>query len=258
MKTLLIAIMLFQLPDFSIQPLDNPCGIMYPRGGDGDWGIGVYLIPDSTQFNIYEDSTAARIGYLEKGNHFFQLFNRTGERQNITFGDIEWIAHTSNLLLKVKKCKSEKHFKVLWNTFENGVCIKKNELENIGAKFYSYKDLLFQVNIPKKMKEYISWAKIGVNFKKDCLNLRESPSINSSIIVCVPGNDWKSNEHSHFKILKTLGDWAMVEVTTYIYDPESDESGEGCTFLEKNKRIGWVKAIDKTGFPNIWYSVTSY
>lgn len=33
---------------------------------------------------------------------------------------------------------------------------------------------------------------------------------------------------------------------------------DDCPYKEFRNGIGWVKAIDEKGFPNIWYSVTSY
>ena len=64
---------------------------------------------------------------------------------------------------------------------------------------------------------------------------------------------------SHLEIQKTQGNWAKVEVINYIFEDNfGGESGEDCLYKELNRKTGWLKAIDNSGFPNIWFSVSGY
>ena len=108
--------------------------------------------------------------------------------------------------------------------------------------------------IPIDVEEYRNWASLGVNLPKNCLNLRKGPSTSEPIIRCIFPNKVKGQEFSHFSILATKGSWAKVEVASYVL---TDAAQSECDYSEHRKDIGWIKAIDDDGFPNIWFSVTN-
>lgn len=255
---ILIIISIFCL-GFSNTKMENPCSLMTPRGGDEDWGIGGYLIPDKFEANIYKDTSGLLYGKFKTSNSYLRLKDIHGKGLNITYGDIEWIGHYSNELIKVKECENSNFVKVLWKTSNSNLYMNKKEIEDKGAKFYHYKSLLFKDEIPSKIEGFYDWVNIGINIEKSCLNLRKEPSVKAKKILCIPGNDWENISYwTHLEILEDKGDWAKVEYTEQHPHLFEDESGEDCGFIEKNRQIGWVKAIDKSGFPNIWFSVTGY
>jgi hypothetical protein len=243
---------------FSNMEMENPCNIMLPRGGDEDWGIGGLFIPNEFEGNIYENTEGKIFGKLETLNGLVRLKGKDGKSLGHKYGELEYIGHYEYEFIKVKKSNCDDYYKVYWKTSKEGLFVNKKEMEKQGAVFFTYKELLFSDSLSIKKEGFRNWANIGVNLEKSCLNLRTQPNINSEKIKCILGNDWEKEYHTHLKILETNNEWAKVETTEYYYDADLDESGEGCTFIEKNKEIGWVKAIDKSGFPNIWFSVTSY
>ena len=100
---------------------------------------------------------------------------------------------------------------------------------------------------------YYTNAKVGVNLIKNCLNLRTNPEINNNKVICIPSNDFGNAYEVELKILQLEGDWARVKFMELHPTPNHD-----CNATIKNEIIGWVKAIADNGFPNIWFSSTSY
>jgi len=233
---------------------------MFPRGGDENWGKGAYTIPDSIRVNLYLDTNDNLFGSLRKDDFKLSLYDKEGNLMpDYPRGDIEWIGHTSCELLKFKDCKNDNYVKVNWKHSPPGMFLKKIELESLGIKPFTYREYLYSDDIPSTPKSMREWANTGVNLERSCLNLREKPSIKSEKIECVPGNDWPSREYNHMKVLDVNGDWAKVKVTYYcIGEDFGDEAAVGCTGKILRTSIGWVKAMDDNGFPNIWFSMTSY
>ena len=235
--------------------LENPCGTMTPRGYDEDWGIGVYYIPEGFVANVYKDTLDNKFGTIDQ-NGLQDFIDNKLKKNEINYKDIDWVDSYSNILLKAKESQSNRYLNIFWKTNEGGYLIKKADLELNGATFYRYKDLLFDTTITLKDRRFFEWANIGVNLNKHCLNLRKEPSIESELIECIYGNyESKFQEGvTHMKIIDYKSVWAKVEVCTYIYQ----EGDEDCPSKLKSKRVGWLKAIDQSGFPNIWYSVAGY
>ena len=101
---------------------------------------------------------------------------------------------------------------------------------------------------------------MGVNVTKNCLNLRETPILGSHKIKCIPGNDW-DDDLSEFEILEHNGDWARVQVQLKVVDQEAltkDDHEDCYPYKVKEELTGWIKLVSEKGFPNLWYSVTSY
>lgn len=258
MKSKILLLLLAASLGFSNYEFENPCDVMMPRGGDEDWGIGAYLIPEAFEIDVFSDNSGNKFGYFETTSSYLNLKNNQSKIINIDAHDMEWIGHYSYEMIKVKQCSNPEFVKVLWNTTEDDLFISEKELKKEGAQFYSYKDLLFNENISIKKDEFYESVNIGVNLEKGCLNLRAAPTTNAKKLKCIHGNNWNKSFHTHFKILETKNNWAKVESVDYHFEPLMNDSGENCSFLEKNKTIGWIKAIDESGFPNIWFSTTSY
>jgi hypothetical protein len=235
---------------------ENICSIMLPRGGDEDWGRGAFIIPDSFELEINDKHKLS--GKIDSKSPFIKVTRNSNVEITLKDQDIEYLGHYQNRIIKVKHIDKNKNAVIFWKTFDGGIKVPIIDFEKNGAKFFTYRDLLFSNQQELITLRESEWVNIGVNINKSCLNLRDSNSIDSRIIKCIPGNDWETERHYHMKIIKAKGNWAKVQATRYQYNAEKDESGEGCTFDEIENLEGWVKAIDKSGFPNIWYSVTSY
>jgi hypothetical protein len=156
----------------------------------------------------------------------------------------------------VKKCAKPEFVCVFWKCMKGGVFAKKADLKKQGADYYTYWEYLFKQDLPDRITENKKWANIGVNLTKNCLNLRLENNVKSDKIKCIPGNDGliPQTGANHLRILEHNGNWAKVEVITLSWEAEDDD----CPSKEFSNGIGWVKAIDEKGFPNIWYSVSGY
>ncbi|MFM9947203.1 MAG: hypothetical protein ACKV1O_04630 [Saprospiraceae bacterium] len=243
----------FGSPIFMGRFLENPCGVMIPRGKDGDWGTGAIFIPDGFQTRVYQNNSGVLFGMLVKKGESLNLTDKNGRKMEISFDDLEWIGYSGNSLVKVKKWENAAYLKIMWKSFKEGLYLKKEEIELSGAKYFTYKDYLFGKDLPQPILDSKKWAKIGVNLNKNCVNFRKSPTLVSEKIMCILGHDW-CKECTIINILGFDGNWANVEVSIVMNDPDGSE----CDYIVKNKHIGWVKAVDETGFPNIWFSVSSY
>ncbi len=226
---------------------------MYPRGYDEDWGMGVYYIPDGLTIDLFQDTLGSKIGTVTKSGEL-NIINSEQIKLEYEWKDIEWVGNYYNILLKVKKCPSRRYLQVFWKTKPSGYYVLLSDLLKEQAKFYLYKDILFDTSISLNDRRIFEWSNIGVNLYNHCLNLRDGPNTESNLIECLYGNKLVNEGITHMKILDHEGLWAKVEVTTMIYDIDDDD----CPSKLKTKRSGWLKAIDNSGFPNIWYSVSSY
>lgn len=253
----MLAIYLFLIATSPSIHFENLCGIMFPREEGGDWGSGAYLLPSDT-FNlpIYADTKGNRFGTLYR-DRYLRFTNVKGQPQRCWKG-FESIASYEVELLKEKWTAKRDYLKVCWLDFEKELYIKKSDIDKIGARYYSYEQYLFNSDLPQKVMEAKSWANVGINLNKSCLNLRELPNKNANKIYCIPGNDWKETEVHHLKIKDYEDQWAYVEVIRLEYDNALDDSRDGCGFAERQRYQGWIKAIADDGFPNIWFSVTAY
>lgn len=234
--------------------IENPCNIMFPRSGDDTWGDGLYLFPNNSEITVYKDKFGGKFGKLSKINNYFKFNDVQNKRKNIKAGDIEYIGHYAMSFLKVKGSSESNYIQVFWNTFGDKLYVKKTDLVKQKAKFYTYKELLYNKNISIDIEEYRNWASLGVNLNGNCLNLRKGPSTSNPIIRCISDNKISGREFSHFSILETKKSWAKVEVVTYIM---TDSAQSECDYSEHRKETGWIKVMDDNGFPNIWYSVTN-
>lgn len=227
-----------------------------PRGYDQDWGNGCWIIPDNFKINIYDELDGSIFGKLYTENSQIKLVDKNNISINIEYPDIEYISHYGNELLKSKQCFNPNCVRVLWKTSKKILYLDKSELKKSKAEFREFKDFLFDKDLIRKFN--ITTLNLGINLNKSCLNLRKHPRNNSLKIKCLKGNDWDQGFCTGLRIRKRLNNWAEVEYFEMHPTVKSIENDEDCSYIERNKQVGWIKAIDDNGFPNIWYSVSSY
>lgn len=120
----------------AFRSLENPCGVMIPRGGDQDWGVGVCLIPMNTNLPIYDKSSLESIGYLTRTEpSTILLFDQKGnELEQISGHDIEYIGHFELTFLQVERIPNNDSYCLInWKSEEHQYAIKKSDLHNIFA-----------------------------------------------------------------------------------------------------------------------------
>jgi hypothetical protein len=54
------------------------------------------------------------------------------------------------------------------------------------------------------------------------------------------------------KIIESKGNWVKIQAEAFKW------GGGECDFTKDKNWVGWIKAFDDNGKPNIWYSITSY
>jgi hypothetical protein len=177
-----------------------------------------------------------------------------GRTYDLKFNDVDYLYHIQFPLLKVDKCFNPDYVKILWTTHpDDELYISIKEIESLGFNFDTYKSIL-EKHVAKLNKNQSSInAKTGVNLIKNCLNLRSGPSIDANKIMCIPSNDFGNKYEIELDILELKNKWAKVKVKELHPTPNHD-----CNTTVKNINEGWVKAIAENGYPNIWFSVTSY
>jgi len=114
--------------------------------------------------------------------------------------------------------------------------LKISEIEKAGFKVSNWQDFLVENN--DKL--------LGYYANKPGLNLRESPSKNAKILKTLRGNLFE------IKLLpQSQGNWNKVKVTKYQEHP-----CKGNLTKEENIEYileGWIKTVDDSGTPNVWY-----
>lgn len=239
---------------------ENPCNTMWPQKS-GAWGVGFFWFSEAASVPVYNKPFGDQVGTMTRDKYrlLYQPLSSKGKIE-IQNNDFVWAGHISSTLLKVYKTRSDGFYRVLDQSTNLGLWIRLDAADKIGIKFLTYRSLLLtpENDTPEELASFLKFANIGVNVEGQCLNLRREHSLDSEILKCLPPNDDRGFTHSHIKILERIGDWVKVDATFFVYDEANDDSGEGCAFKEQAHYTGWLKAVDESGFPNLWYSVTSY
>ena len=245
---------------------ENPCGIMLPKERDANWGTGAVYLPSSKKLRVYDQNEVFQGWLIKKKNHHVFRTQTPGGQLTITalLNTEISIGNENYTLLKAQESfANDAYFEIKWKVDEYSIMeflIKKTALFEAAGDFCFYDEFLLGTNIPEEIKVGKSEANIGVNIEQNCLNLRASNSAKSEKILCIASNDFGGI--SHMEILELDKQWAKVKVS--VCNPKdvlkvSGEDGDGCACKVKEKRYtGWVKAIDETGFPNIWFSSSAY
>jgi len=139
-------------------------------------------------------------------------------------------------------------------SFKNGLLIKQDDIIKAGVKYFNYRSLIIydKGDLPDEVESFLSFANIGLNLYKSCINLRTGPSTEYDIIKCLKSNDWDDNGMTKMRIIENQGNWVKIEAETFSWD------GGECGFIKDKDWKGWIKAFDDIDKPNIWYSITSY
>lgn len=234
---------------------ENPCNVMIPNGDESGWGIGGYFMPEKYNIQVYSESTAEVYGTLSASSSFLRLTLVTGEYYNLNIRDLAFVGNQQNELLKVRECFNPDFVRILWNSSKQELYISKEEASKEGATFITYLDALIDFALkPEKPKQY----KIGVNLKRNCINIRTQPNSESKKLLCALGNDWDKPYETILELKEINKNW--VKVIYYELHPSKDypTNDEDCFSIKKNQKSGWLKAVDDNGFPNIWFAVTGY
>lgn len=246
---------------FAILQAENPCGIMFPQT-KGIWGKSCIWIKIGESLKTYDSPNGQVTGNLKFSEKYWNLrYNPDTSSKQIWIDELDkvWIGSNSIELLRVSETNSGYH-KIMNSTFSNGLWINSKDIDEQKYFHFSYQELLFgkKEELPKEINWGREYGRIGVNLE-NCLNLRESPSIKSKIITCVPSNGIKHDSRfvTHVEVIKSQDKWAYVNVITNKYPSTPDEDSECPSKLYRQQK-GWLKAIGDDGYPNIWYSVTTY
>lgn len=211
-----------------------------------EWGLGIISnynnankseiinFPIAT-LNIYDKPSGNAIGKISKdeeyAHHYYNVEVKLHNAKNVLKvikDDLREISYEGTCL-KFYKVK-ENYIQILIHSLPNGVWIKIEDLHNF--KFY-----------PVSWKEFLLSKKTGFFPKREGgINLRESPSLSSKVIVEMHGDLYNIDLTG-----KNIHNWFEVKVLKYDQHP--------CTGKYKilKELTGWIKTIDKKNHPKIWF-----
>jgi hypothetical protein len=233
---------------------------MTPRYGDNDWGDGCFRIPKNFYATVYSDTIGTVYGMLKPYYTWVMLYDQNDNEIRLNGIETESIGDYETVFVKTKQTTNSKYIWISWKNDKPKLFLSKTEMGNYKTEYFTYLDLICK---DLKSLKNIPTSKMGVNLPMSCLNLREGPSTDFPIIACVPGND-HCNDYDgeiHINILDKEAIWVHVEAVAEIIDPKykDEESADGpCPDLVVSRRIGWMKAVDISGFPNLWYAYPGY
>ena len=182
----------------------------------------------------------------------------SGATKRLSFGGPPVVNPTK--LLAVKEHPTNKDYYVIYWRGDREFIAKKSELDFLGS-FYSYKEVLASKELPEDLQSLFSNRWLGVNLKKNCLNLRESPSLNAPVIDCIPSNDWwiytgaaDPSLVTSLEIEEVAGNWARIVVKFFHKDLNGTFEDPCERFSETKSVRGWIKLIDERNYPNVWFA----
>ncbi|MEQ8469865.1 MAG: hypothetical protein RIC35_01690 [Marinoscillum sp.] len=259
MKKLSLITFLLLISNFATS--DDACVKKYmtPINGGEDWGIGAFKIPENIELSVYLKDYK-EYGYLKKNHWTVSLFDLNNRKiKELDLMDMTAVSHISNCFLKVKNWKDDDYFLFGWNSKSQGLLVMKKDLENNNLTTYSYKDLILKDEVTNQHNYTTGGTPIGVNIRKNCLNLREFPTIEGTKLDCIPGNDWDSELKTNLEIKDIQDNWAYVEVV-YMKPKKRDCEPEAEWCCDQYpvilRKRGWVQIVDEKGFPNIWFQIS--
>jgi hypothetical protein len=241
-----------------ISPMENLCGTMSPRYGDKDWGDGCFRIPTNFYATVYSDTSGTVYGMLRPHYSFVMLYDREDHEVKLSGVETESIGDYDTVFMKMKKSSNANYVMISWKNGESRLFLSKAELDNYKTEYYRYLDLICK---DAPALKNISSSQMGINLPMSCLNLRKGPSIDFPVIASIPGNDISREGEIHINILDSKGEWVKVEVIAEVVNPahSNEEMEDGpCPDIVISNRTGWMKAVDKNGYPNLWYAYPGY
>ncbi len=211
--------------DFHLDSFDNYCCVFAPVEG----------------FNIYDGPNGNKIGKViqkQQANlaisELYSIFLVNGKNpiyKNFNKG----LTEVGYELYAMSFFKAKAGFVKIY-TKKSSYWLKVSELEQQGFKVSNWQDFLVANN--KKL--------LGYYANKPGLNLRSEPTRDAKVLKTLRGDLFEI----HLK-KEAQGNWNKVKVIKYQEHPCKGH-------LTKDENIeyileGWIKTIDDSGTPNVWY-----
>lgn len=186
-----------------------------------------FHFPSNVKITLYEKPDGKAVGTLFKGDGFWDLFYEIeGIKHKVPENEFVSIAYDGYALQYY--IKIGKYLNVLRNVKKEGYWISIDELDKHGMYFTGWMSFFINNN----MLYYVRYN----------MYLREKPNANSKIITLLTKEYFDIEFTGKHEEL-----WAEIIATKY------DSPDAGCGDGKKVKVYkGWIKAIDNSGFPNIW------
>ncbi|MEM9339693.1 MAG: hypothetical protein AAGA66_13240 [Bacteroidota bacterium] len=234
---------------------ENPCGIMTPRTYE-NWGHGLIFIAQGSEIELYNEEKKV-IGYVKRSDDWHArlelndstLPNEINRNDHICAGQGE-------IRFLIVFDYGDNMYKVLSNSFDKDIYINLEGL--VGESVFVRYNQIFEKNdsYPEELNRMIGGTEIGVNETKFCMNLRSEPNTSCEVIKCISA--FARDEYTHFDILTVKGNWAKVKSNVYTRYQVPEDDYHECPYKLTDEKIGWINIVDHKGFPNLWFSVSSY
>lgn len=248
--------------------LAQDCDVMFPRDDNYYLGNGGLYLPMNTMLEFYDENGEA-LGEISKVNVYVIKYCKNKRMfQSAIINEIR-IGSFETVLLMCDTTDTD-YYKIYNQPHEfmqervnipdlSVVYISKKDVQLLEGQFYTYSELLFSDNLVEELQTEKNKASVGVNLAHNCMNLRAGPAVSYEKIFCIPGNDFGSL--AEVSIIERSGQWAKVEVTycdkynRYQRSIWDSRHPDRCNCKKpKQHYTGWLKAIDDSGKPNIWFS----
>lgn len=223
------------------------------QNGFKDWGIGIISRSDGrnqaktinfprAKINLYKSPNGKKIGHIKPVENKIsdtERYHTYSMKLNArTFGfnsfalELKEINHEGGCLKYYKKRNG--FVKVFSNIYRPGTWIKISDLEKHAYKTQDWKDFLLSRK-PDNILGYYPNVPVG-------LNLRKTPDTKYKPIILMKGRSFEITLTGRHR-----GLWCEAKVVLYERSP--------CGGDEKilGKWNGWLKALDDSGYPNIWF-----
>ncbi len=211
--------------NFSDKSFDNYCCVFAPQQG-----FKLYDAPNGNIIGIVKEKLKNDKLLKNKYNIILKSGNQT-------------------IIKPFKQGLSEIGYEIYAINFyktKNGFVKILNPKSSYWLKVAELNDFLFDASSWQDFLLKNQYKLLGYYANKPGLNLRESPSKNAKILKTLRGNLFE------IKLLpQSKGNWNKVKVIKYQEHP-----CKGNLTKEENTEYileGWIKTIDDSGTPNIWY-----
>ncbi|MFK7926209.1 MAG: hypothetical protein AB8H47_29945 [Bacteroidia bacterium] len=212
------------------------------------WGIGIlsfqkeanayanrYQLPLAQKLPYFDGPNGKFAGYLlfqppneDLPYQEFYAFPLSEERQIVSQNDFQETGYEVSSLLVFERRNN--WIKVLHHTLKGGKWVNLEGLKAHDLQFVDWLQFLVDNHHAYYPSEY-------------GLNLRKGPGVSHERLFTVKGDLYRIQLTGK----TALGLWAEVNVEEYNKHPCDD--GE----LTGKKWTGWIKVLDDTGYPNIWF-----
>lgn len=195
------------------------------------WPPGAVIFPHQ-KINVYDKPRNGQIvGAVSIGDRPWQLVIQAGsEKTPVSSKDMKEVEYETSAPIVFDYDSG--YVNVFRQFKPNGVWINTKELSGVGFQYVSWADFLSE----KKSVPLFPRNSIAVS-------LRKAPTASSERITVLKGENFHVTPLGGKK-----GNWIKVKVTQYSVHPCTDGKG-----VIANEWQGWVKSVDDSGYPNLWY-----